>query len=107
MNSESKWLAHMVYFTLNDNSPEAVAALINACRANLADHPGQKLFAVGTRTLDLDRDVNDQDFDVALQVVFDTRQAHDDYQVSPRHLKFIEENKANWKTVRVFDADVC
>ena len=35
-----------------------------------------------------------------------TRTAHDAYQVAPRHIQFIEENKANWAQVRVFDADV-
>jgi len=50
--------------------------------------------------------VNQTDFDVALQVVFESREAHDAYQVHSRHLQFIEENKANWERVRVFDADV-
>ena len=55
---------------------------------------------------DLTRPVNQTDFDVALQVVFETRAAHDAYQVAPRHVQFIEENKANWAKVRVFDANV-
>lgn len=99
-------LGHMVYFTLNDNSPAAVDRLIAACRHYLSDHPGTTLFAVGTRVPDLTRDVNDQDFDVALQVVFEDRAAHDVYQTHERHLSFIEENKSNWRQVRVFDADV-
>jgi hypothetical protein len=41
-----------------------------------------------------------------LHVVFENRAAHDAYQTAPRHLKFIEENKATWKKVRVFDSDV-
>jgi hypothetical protein len=39
-------------------------------------------------------------------VVFESRAAHDAYQVAPRHVQFIEENKANWAKVRVFDANV-
>ena len=50
--------------------------------------------------------MNDKQFDVALHVVFESRAAHDQYQVHPRHVKFIEENKPNWATVRVFDADL-
>src|SRR5262249_5432436 len=50
--------------------------------------------------------VNQTDFDVALQMVFDTREAHDAYQQAPRHLQFIEENKAGWERVRVFDSYV-
>jgi hypothetical protein len=38
--------------------------------------------------------------------VFKSMAAHEAYQKAERHLKFIEENKANWKKVRVFDSYV-
>ena len=50
--------------------------------------------------------MNDRDFDVALHIVFDSIEAHDAYQDAPSHHQFINENKPNWKVVRVFDADV-
>ena len=50
--------------------------------------------------------VNDRDFDVALHIVFKDRAAHDQYQDAPRHKQFIDENKDNWKKVRVFDSEV-
>jgi hypothetical protein len=96
----------MVYFTLADRSQQAKDALIAACKKYLTGHPGTIFFAVGTLTPDLARPVNDRDFDVALQVVFDSRASHDAYQQHPRHLQFIEENKPNWAKVRVFDADI-
>jgi stress responsive alpha/beta barrel protein len=99
-------LGHMVYFTLKDNSPAAVESMLAACRKYLTGHPGTTFFAVGTLVPDLTRPVNQTDFDVALQVVFESRAAHDAYQVAPRHVQFIEENKANWAKVRVFDANV-
>ena len=99
-------LGHMVYFTLKDRSPAAVQKLVADCRKYLTDHPGTVFFAAGTLVPDLRRPVNQTDFDVALQVVFESRAAHDAYQAAPRHLQFIEENKANWAQVRVFDADV-
>ena len=99
-------LGHMVYFTLKDNAPEKVEAMLAACRKYLTGHPGTTFFAVGTLVPDLQRPVNQTDFDVALQVVFESRAAHDAYQVAPRHLAFIEENKGNWAKVRVFDANV-
>jgi hypothetical protein len=99
-------LGHMVYFTLKDNSPEKVEGLVAACRKYLTGHPGTAFFAVGTVVPDLNRPVNQTDFHVALQVVFESRAAHDAYQVAPRHIQFIEENKANWEKVRVFDANV-
>ena len=99
-------LAHMVYFKLKDDSPAGVEKQIAACRKYLTDHPGTVFFGVGTRTPDLLREVNDREFDVGLHVVFSSRAAHDQYQVHPRHVQFIEENKPNWAKVRVFDADL-
>src|SRR5262245_33097091 len=99
-------LGHMVYFTLKDRSPAAVQKMVAACKKYLTGHPGTVFFAAGTVVPDLTRPVNQTDFDVALQMVFASREAHDAYQTAPRHLQFIEENKANWERVRVFDAYV-
>ena len=99
-------LAHNVFFTLKDRSKAARAGLIAACKKYLADHPGVVFFACGGLAEDLDRPVNDRDFDVALHVIFDTMENHDHYQVAPLHLKFIEENRDNWEEVRVFDSEV-
>jgi heme-degrading monooxygenase HmoA len=99
-------LAHSVFFTLVDNSQQARQKLIGDCRKYLTGHPGEVFFAAGTLAAELQRPVNDQDFDVALHVVFESKAAHDRYQQAPQHLRFIEENKANWKAVRVFDAYV-
>jgi len=98
-------LAHMVYFTLNESTPAARQKLVEACNQYLSDHPGTVYYGCGT-VADYDREVNDRDFDVSLHVVFEDRAAHDKYQVAPAHLKFIEENKATWKNVRVFDSDL-
>lgn len=99
-------LAHMVYFSLKDRSPLAVDRLVQACREYLTDHPGVVFFACGTLCAELDRPVNDRDFDVALHVVFDSKANHDLYQEAPRHLEFIAEQKPNWSKVRVFDSIV-
>ncbi|OJW22628.1 MAG: stress responsive protein [Planctomycetales bacterium 71-10] len=99
-------LAHSVFFSLHDPSAASIDALVGACRKYLDGHPGVAFFGVGTLNRELDRPVNDRAFDVALHVVFDSKASHDAYQVAPRHLQFIEENKPNWKQVRVFDADL-
>ncbi len=99
-------LAHNVYFTLYDNSPASVLHLVEACRKYLTGHPGTLYFAAGPCNQDLRRSVNDLDYDVALIVIFASMADHDAYQSAPRHQDFILENKHNWKTVRVFDADV-
>lgn len=99
-------LAHHVFFTLQDDSDAAVEQLVAACKKYLDGHDGCLSFAVGKRTPDLLRDVNDQSFHVSLHVVLADRAAHDAYQVHPRHLEFIEQQKANWAQVRVFDSDL-
>lgn len=99
-------LAHTVFFTLNDNSPAQKDALVRECRAYLKDHPGVLAFWAGTLAEELDRPVNVTDFDVSLHLLFSDAASHDRYQTAPKHLEFIERNKANWKQVRVFDSRV-
>ena len=99
-------LGHMVYFTLKDHSPAAIDKMTKACKKYLSGHEGTVFFAVGTAVPDLTREVNQRDFHVALQLVFESRAAHDRYQVHERHEQFITENRANWERVRVFDSNV-
>lgn len=98
-------VVHNVYFTLLDSSPANRDKLLAACRKYLVNHPGVAYFACGTVVPDLTRDLNVRDWDVGLHIVFESRAAHDRYQTAPDHLKFIEENRASWKQVRVFDTD--
>jgi hypothetical protein len=95
-----------VFFTLKDDSLKAQEQLVSACHRYLKEHPGVVFFAAGTLNPELSREVNDRGFHVALHVVFEDKAAHDAYQVASDHKKFIEENKHNWKQVRVFDSDV-
>jgi Stress responsive A/B Barrel Domain len=97
-------IVHNVFFSLKDPSPKAKDKLIEACKKYLTKHPGEVYFATGPLAEDFKRDLNDRDFDVALTIVFEDRKAHDLYQEARRHLQFIEENKGNWKKVRVFDS---
>jgi Stress responsive A/B Barrel Domain len=106
MSKSAAGLAHIVYFTLQDSSPSKIDELLAACKKYLDDHPGVVYFSVGRLNPDLARPVNDRDFHVALHVIFADRASHDAYQVAERHNQFIAEQKPNWKTVRVFDADL-
>ncbi len=102
--AEERMVAHDVYFSLKDNSPQAKEKLVVACKKYLTDHPGTVRFAVGTLADDMKRDLNDRDFDVALHLVFKNKAAYDQYEKSERHLKFKEEAQGNRKKVRVFDS---
>lgn len=97
-------LAHNVYFTLTDSSTAARNRLLETCKKYLSTHPGTVFFAVGTRATELSRPVNDLEFDIGLHIIFQNQAAHDAYQVAPLHEQFVEENKGNWKRVRVFDS---
>ena len=99
-------LSHVVFFTLRDASPSAVQILVAACHRYLKDHPGVVYFGAGTLAAEYARPVNDRDFHVCLNVVFDSRASHDAYQTAEDHLKFVAEHRDSWAKVRVFDADV-
>ena len=100
-------LAHMVFFTLKDHSPEAREKFVASCKLYLDKHEGTSFFAIGTIAEDIEEPgVSVRDFDVALHVVFDSKTAEAKYLKHPRHLKFVEENKAQFEKVRVFDSYV-
>ncbi|MCA9186128.1 MAG: Dabb family protein [Planctomycetales bacterium] len=102
--AEEAQMGHMVFFTLKEGTPEAKQKLVDACDKYLTDHEGTVYYSAGVIAEEMDREVNDRDFHVALHVVFKDQAAHDKYQTHPRHLKFIEENKDTWAKVRVFDS---
>lgn len=102
-DAKGPMLVHDVYFSLKDSSPEAKAKLVAACKKYLTKHPGEVFFAAGTLAEELNRPVNDRDFDVGLHIIFQDKKSHDVYQDADRHNQFIAENKDAWKKVRVFD----
>ena len=97
-------MVHDVYFALNDNSSESAEKLMNDCYKYLSSHDGIVYFAAGPRVEKSKRDVNVQDWDVSLHIVFKNKEYQDKYQASDDHHKFIDENNENWKSVRVFDS---
>jgi hypothetical protein len=98
-------LVHNVYFTLKEPTTANIEGLIAACHKYLPHHDGVVYYSAGTLCDDLRREVNDVGFHVGLSVVFKDRAAHDVYQVSANHKKFIEECKEGWAKVRVFDSN--
>jgi quinol monooxygenase YgiN len=106
VSAEEPQLAHMVFFTLKERTPEQREKLATFCRKYLDKHEGTVYFSVGTRGEEFKRDVNEQDWDVALHLVFKDKAAHDVYQTHPRHLEFIKNAQDLWAKVRVFDSYV-
>jgi hypothetical protein len=99
-------VGHMVYFKLKTPTPAEKEKLVAACKKYLEKHDGVTFFAAGVIGDAFNRSVNDRDWDVALHLVFDKKASYDKYETHPEHLKFIEENKAGWEKVRVFDSEI-
>ena len=98
-------LAHMVFFTLKEHSEEARKAFVALCDKYLSGHSGVAYFSVGTIAEDsVEPGVSVRDFDVALHLVFDDKEAKDKYLKSTRHDGFVAEIKGLVGQVRVFDS---
>lgn len=99
-------IGHMVYFTLHHSTEDNRRQLVDACKKYLPGHDGIVYFAAGTLADGFDREVNDRQWDVALHLVFQSKAAHDAYQVHSLHERFVSECKHLWKQVRVFDSQL-
>jgi len=95
--------SHVVIFWTDPANPTAADELIAGAKKYLAPLPGIVHFHVGNMAAG-HRPVVDQSYQVALNVVFDSKQAQDDYQVHPLHLEFVEKVfKPVCKKVVVYD----
>lgn len=99
-------LAHMVFFTLKDHSPESREKFVASCEKYLTGHEGAEFFAIGTIAEDVVEGPSVRDWDVALHVVFKDKAAEANYLEHPRHKQFVEANKDQFAKVRVFDSYV-
>jgi hypothetical protein len=96
--------AHMVFFQLADRTPTMMTKYIEACEKYLSGHPGQILFSVGPRDVEIQRDVSAVDFDIAMHMVFENRAVYDEYASDPRHEEFITATAGMSTGRRVFDS---
>ncbi|MDX2037663.1 MAG: Dabb family protein [Isosphaeraceae bacterium] len=97
-------LAHMVFFELKDRSKESREKFAASCEKYLSGHEGVEHFSVGLIAEDVvEPNVSVRDFDVSLHLIFENKAAEAKYLKAERHTKFVEENRANFAKVRVFD----
>jgi len=82
--------SHVVIFWTDPAHPRAAEELIAGANKYLAPLPGIVHFHIGKMARS-QRPVVDQTYQVALNVVFDSKHAQDDYQVHPLHLEFVEK----------------
>jgi hypothetical protein len=95
--------SHVVIFWTEPTKPNAVADLIAGAEKYLRPIPGVLSFHIG-KMVGSHRPVVDQTYQVALNLIFPSKQAQDDYQVHPLHIEFVEKAfKPNCKKVVVYD----
>ena len=80
--------SHVVIFWTDPAKPEAADAVIAGGEKFLKTIPGLTHFHIG-KMVGSTRPVVDQTYQIALNTVFASKQAQDDYQVHPQHLEFI------------------
>ena len=95
--------SHVVIFWTDLAKPEAADAVIAGGEKFLKTIPGLVHFHIG-KMVGSTRPVVDQSYQVALNTVFTSKQAQDNYQVHPQHLEFVAQCvKPFVKKVQVFD----
>ena len=95
--------SHIVIFWADPAKPDAADAVIAGGEKFLKTIPGLTHFHIG-KMVGSTRPVVDQTYQVALNTVFTSKQAQDDYQAHPQHLEFIAQCvKPFVKKVLVYD----
>lgn len=95
--------SHVVIFWINPADAQTADKLIAGAEKYLRPIPGIVTFHIG-RMVGSHRPVVDQTYQVALNVIFDSKKAQDDYQVHPLHIDFVEKVlKPISKKVVVYD----
>ena len=95
--------SHVVIFWTKPDVPEATERLLAGAEKYLRPCPGVVHYHCG-QMADSHRDVVDQSYQVALNLVFEDRAAQDAYQEHPLHVEFVENIfKPNCERVVVYD----
>jgi metal-dependent amidase/aminoacylase/carboxypeptidase family protein len=96
-------LSHVVVFWTNPAQPGAADELIAGANRFLKSIPGVLQFHVG-KMVPRERPAVEKSYQVALNIVFPTKQAEQEYQVHPQHVEFVEKIfKRTCKRVVIYD----
>ena len=82
--------SHVVIFWTDPANPKAADELVAGAKQYLEPIPGVLSFHIG-RMVPSHRPVVDQSYQVALNLIFDSKQAQDEYQLHPLHVEFVEK----------------
>ena len=98
-------LVHTVYFWLKPELTAQQRADFRKGVESLGTMKAVKACYVGTPAKTQKRPIIDDSYSVALTVVCADVAGHDEYQVDPIHLKFVETFKTFWNKVQIYDAE--
>ncbi len=82
--------SHVVIFWTDPAQPKAVDELLDGIHRYLRGIPGILHFHAG-RMVPSHRPIVEQSYQVALNIVFSDKAAHDAYQEHPEHVEFVEK----------------
>ncbi|HZI33880.1 MAG TPA: Dabb family protein [Candidatus Binatia bacterium] len=95
--------SHIVIFWTDPTKPEAADEVIAGATELLKTIPGLTHFHIG-KMVGSERPVVDQSYQIALNTVFTSKHAQDEYQVHSQHLEFVAQYvKPLVKKVVVYD----
>lgn len=96
-------LIHSVYFWFKPASSVAVRAAFEDGLRRLCAIPDVAAAHIGVPEATPERPVIDATYDWALILTFADLAAHDRYQEHPVHEAFVQEFRASWDRVQVYD----
>jgi hypothetical protein len=98
-------LIHTVIFWLKKDLTEDQKVEFTNEVKTLGEISSVESFHLGTPAPTPKRPVIEDSYDYAITVVLKDMDAHDQYQVDPIHLDFIDKCKDMWERVVIYDAD--
>jgi hypothetical protein len=98
-------LVHTVVFWGKPNLTIEQRAAFRAGLETLRKVPSVSSVYIGAPAAVPERPVIDRSFTFCLTIVFKDVQAHNDYQVHPTHVAFVESCKQYWERVQIYDAE--
>lgn len=104
-SEEQKQLVHHVYFWLKNPGSKADLNKLIEGLTSLKAIKQLRVAKIGVPASTEKRDVVDNSYRISWLNIFDDVKAHDEYQVHPVHVKFVESYKHLWEKVVVYDSN--
>ncbi|MEO9801996.1 MAG: hypothetical protein ABJF04_02055 [Reichenbachiella sp.] len=104
-SNESPRMVHSIYFSLTDNSAESIDQFTELCLKYLSNHKGVCTFAIGG-VANLHRDVSITNYDVAMNILWQSKDSYSEYLKSQEHDDFLMASQGMISNTQVFDSYV-